>query len=89
MKGQEHTIRAAVEDPQFMREGDYADSRAFEVPSLTNPHGIRAFVRYEREMFTQGGVDGAVTTAYPIDPRYHSKVGKIIYTKPASKGEEK
>jgi len=89
MKGQEETVKRAVEDPHHMREGDYPDSRAFEIPSITNPNGIRAFVRYEREMFIDGGIDGLVTTAYPIDPKIKSKVGPIIYTKPAVSEKDK
>jgi hypothetical protein len=89
MNGLEQTVKRAVEDPHHMREGDYPDSRAFEVPSVTNPEGIRVFVRYDREMFVEGGVDGTVTTAYPINSRrFNSKVGKIIYTKPVS-GKDK
>lgn len=83
MVGKEELVKRAVEDPKHLREGDYADSRAFEIESTTNPEGIRVFVRYVREMFVNGGVDGNVTTAYPINSKqYQSRVGPIIYTRP-------
>lgn len=83
MAGQEDVVKRAVEDPKHLREGDYPDSRAFEIESATNPEGIRVFVRYEREMFVDGGIPGNVTTAYPINSKkYQSRVGPIIYTRP-------
>jgi hypothetical protein len=84
MTGQELLIKEAVERPTVVREGNWADSCAFDRPWSTNPEGLRVLVRHDSEMFLGGGVEGHVTTAYPINTgRYgRNRIGPIIATYP-------
>lgn len=84
MAGQENLIKQAVEKPTIVREGRFPDSCAFDRPWSTNPEGIRVLVHHERETFLGGGVDGHVTTAFPINSKQYpkSRVGPIIATYP-------
>jgi hypothetical protein len=84
MVGQADLIKETVEKPTVVREGRYPDSCTFERPWATNPEGVRVLVRHDRQMFLGGGVEGHVTTAFPIDTRRYSRsrVGPIIATYP-------
>lgn len=84
MAGQENLIKEAVEKPTVVREGAFADSCAFDRPWSTNPEGIRVFVRHDREIFLDGGIDGHVTTAFPVNSKKYRqpRVGPIIGTYP-------
>jgi hypothetical protein len=84
MAGQENLIKEAIEKPTVVREGRYPDSCAFDRPWTTNPEGVRVLVRHDRETFLDGGVDGHVTTAFPINTTRYSRnrIGPIIRTYP-------
>jgi hypothetical protein len=84
MVGQEDAIKLALEKPTAVREGRFPDSCAFDRPSNTNPEGVRVLVRHEKEMFLGGGVDGHVTTAFPINSKQYpvNRVGPVIKTYP-------
>ena len=84
MAGQENLIKEAVERPTVVREGKFPDSCAFERPCSTNPEGIRVLVRHDKEMFLDGGIDGHITTAFPIQTKKfrQSKIGPIIASYP-------
>lgn len=87
MVGQELLVKEAVEKPLRTREGRFPDSCAFERSWSTNPEGLRVLVQHSTEMFLGGGVDGHVTTAYPIQTSKYKKnrIGSIIQTYPEHK----
>lgn len=89
MVGQEEVVRRAVERPVRVREAAYASACTFERPISTNPEGIRVLVDHEREMFLSGGVEGHVTTAFPINTRRfnRTRVGPIIAEYPENADE--
>lgn len=84
MAGQENLIREAVQWPTVVREGRFPDSCAFDRPWSTNPEGIRVLVRHDSEVFLGGGVEGHVTTAFPIDTKKfaRTRIGPIIASYP-------
>lgn len=80
MAGQEELVKSTIEKPLRTREGRFPDSCAFDGPMSTNPEGVRVLVRHDREVFLQGGTDGHVTTAFPINTKRYARtrVGSII-----------
>ena len=85
MRGQNEAIKEAIKNPSLIREGWDAKSCIFEGPSPTNNEGIRVAVQHTRENFVQGGCEGDVKTAYPVQPKKYTKahMGAVI---PKDKG---
>ena len=51
MLGKEDIVRMAVEKPQRTQHGAYPESCAFEIPSSTNPEGLRVLVKHHTELY--------------------------------------
>jgi hypothetical protein len=84
MAGKENLIKETVEKPTIVREGRFPDSCAFYRPCSTNPEIIKVLVWHDRETFLGGGVEGHVTTAFPVSLTHYRNPnsGPIIATYP-------